>query len=275
MNHYMIAAVQLDSGTDKEQNLNCIKHLICEAAEKGAKLVSLPELADYIGPETVTEPIPGGETFCLLSQLAKKYGIWIHGGTIHETNTAEPGRPYNTTMVINPQGELAAKYRKLHASDMKFAGAIKESDGMCPGNEIVMLPTDEVGNLGLAICYDIRFGELFRLLTLKGAQILFLPACFYMQTGQDHWEAMLRTRAIENGCYVVAAAQTGQKTMSTTIQTYGKSMIIDPWGEVIARASNRPGIVMAEIDLEYLEVIRNKTCTLDNRRTDIYDLKIL
>lgn len=206
MNRFSIAAIQLDTGANVEQNLDCMKHLICEAAEKGAKLVSLPELASHIGPENITESIPGGETFCLLSSLAKEYGIWIHGGTIHETNEAEPDRPFNTTMILNPQGKLAVKYRKLHASDMKFAGAMKESDGMCPGNEIVMLPTGEVGNWGLSICYDIRFSELFRLLTLKGAQILFVPACFYMQTGQDHWEAMLRTRAIENGCYVVAAA---------------------------------------------------------------------
>lgn len=274
MNRFTVAAIQLDSGADKKQNLDSIKNLICEAAEKGAKLVSLPELANHIGPETVIESIPGGETFRLLSGLAKEYGIWIHGGSIHEINEAEPGRPYNTTMVLNPQGELAAKYRKLHASDMKFAGAIKESDGMCPGDEIVMLPTEEVGNWGLSICYDIRFGELYRLLTLKGAQILFVPACFYMQTGQDHWETMLRTRAIENGCYVIAAAQTGQKTISTTFQAYGKSMIIDPWGDVIARASNRPGVIVAEVDMDYLEVVRNKTCTLDNRRTDIYDLNI-
>ena len=174
--------------------------------------------------------------------------------------------------MINPQGELAARYRKLHPFDVVIPNGPehRESRQVCPGREIVTVDTGEVGKLGLAICYDLRFGELFRLMALEGAQILLEPANFTMPTGKDHWEVLLRARSIENGCYVLAPAQCGQKP---DFQAYGNAMIVDPWGTVIARASDRTQVVTAEIDLDYVAQVRRQLFTLENRREDVYSLR--
>lgn len=174
-------------------------------------------------------------------------------------------------MVINPNGELVAKYHKIHPFDVVISNGptCKESDRICPGEGIVTVDTGEVGHLGLSICYDIRFCEMYRLMALEGAQIFLTPADFTMNTGKDHWETILRTRAIENGCYVIAPGQFGVKPR---FQAYANSMIIDPWGNVIARASNKPCVITAEIHLDYLEKVRKQIFTLENRRPDIYDL---
>jgi len=179
--------------------------------------------------------------------------------------------PYNTTILINPKGEVVAKYSKIHPFDVviKYGPAIRESDQICPGNEIVTRDTGEVGHIGLSICYDMRFGELYRLMALEGAQILIVPSNFLTNTGKDHWEPLLRARAIENGCYVIAPAQCGAKP---TFQAYGKSLMVDPWGNVIAKASDKPCVITAEIDLDYLGSVRSQLCTLQNRRSDIYNL---
>jgi len=274
MRKFLAAAIQLDSQGNKMENLKNIYSLVEEAASKGARLIALPESANYDGTDfkSAAEDIPGGETFELMSYLAQKHGVWLHCGSIYEKN-ADDGRPYNCTMVINPQGELAAKYRKTHLFDIKLENSglcVRESDDICPGNEIVTLDTGEVGVLGLSICYDIRFGEMFRLMALEGAEIFVTPADFTMNTGKDHWETVLRTRAIENGCYVIAPNQIGQKPK---FSSYGNTMIIDPWGTVIARASDKVGVVMAEIDLDYAEKVRKQVFTLENRREDLYLLK--
>ena len=205
-----------------------------------------------------------------MSRLARQHKVWLHCGSIYEKNSSDP-RPYNCTMVISPEGELAAKYHKIHPFDVVIPdGPVnRESDRICPGREIVTVDTGEVGCLGLSICYDIRFAELYRIMALEGAQILMTPADFTMPTGKDHWEAILRTRAIENGCYVVAPAQCGVKPK---FQAYANSMVIDPWGNVIARASNRPEVITAVIDLDYLAQVRRQIFTLENRRPDVYQL---
>lgn len=146
--------------------------------------------------------------------------------------------------------------------------SVRESDRKEPGKEIVTVQT-ELGHLGFAICYDMRFPELFRLMALQGAQIIFLPANFTMPTGKDHWEPILRARAIENGCYIIAPDQTGVKEKFTA---YGNSMVVDPWGTVIARASDKPGVILAEIDLDYLESVRQRNPSIHNRRTDLYEI---
>lgn len=273
MNQYTAAVVQPDIGADPQKNLEMIKGFVEEAARHGAKLVVLPEMSDYVADGCHPQACPGGPLFRTLSPLAKKDGIWIFSGSVREENPAEPARPYNTAMVINPQGECVAKYSKLHPADIKFGG-VKESATNASGHEVVTVPTGEVGTLGLSICYDIRFPELYRLCTLQGAQVLVVGAMFMMITGKDHWETLLRARAIENGCYVLASDQIGTKTMGNTFMTYGNSMIIDPWGTVIARASDRPGVIYAEIDLDFVEQIRDRTGFLDNRRQDIYDLRV-
>lgn len=273
MNKFTVALLQLDSQADVQANLDTVVTFIEEAVERGAKLIAMPESMNYVGTDSASaaEEIPGGPTFRLMSEQAKKHGVWLHCGSIYEKNPDDEKRPFNSTMVINPQGELVAKYHKLHPFDVVIPdGPVnRESDRICPGNEIVTVDTGEVGHLGLSICYDMRFGELYRIMTLEGANILLAPADFTMPTGKDHWETILRTRAIENGCYVLAPGQCGVKPRFTA---YANTLVVDPWGNVIARASNRPEVITTQIDLDYVEQVRNQTFTLKNRRPDMYDL---
>lgn len=272
MNKFIAAAIQMDSTGNLQENLAAITVFVDEAAARGAKLIAMPENVNYVGTESAAnaEEVPGGPTFRHLSALAQKHQVWLHCGSIYEKNPDDP-RPYNCNMVINPKGELVAKYHKLHPFDVviKNGPEVKESDRICPGSDIVTVDTGEVGHWGLSICYDIRFGEMYRLMALEGAQILFTPADFTMNTGKDHWEPLLRARAIENGCYVIAPGQYGIKPK---FQAYGKSLIVDPWGNVIAKAPDHPCVITAEIDLDYLDKVRKQIFTLENRRSDLYSL---
>lgn len=272
MNKFTVAVLQLDSQDDVQKNLDTVVSFIEEAAARGAKLITMPESMNYVGLDNAghAEEIPGGPTFQLMSEQAKKYGVWLHCGSIYEKNPNDP-RPFNSTMVIDPRGNLAAKYHKIHPFDVVIPnGPVnRESERICPGDEIVTVDTGEVGHLGLSICYDMRFAEMYRIMALEGAQILLMPADFTMPTGKDHWETILRTRAIENGCYVVSPAQYGVKPK---FQAYANSLVVDPWGNVIARASNHPQVITAEIDLDYLQQVRRQIFTLENRRPDVYSL---
>ena len=272
MNKFTVAVLQLDSQDDVQKNLDTVVSFIEEAASRGAKLITMPESMNYVGLDNAghAEEIPGGPTFQLMSEQAQKYGVWLHCGSIYEKNPNDP-RPFNSTMVIDPQGNLAAKYHKIHPFDVVIPnGPVnRESERICPGTEIVTVDTGEVGHLGLSICYDMRFAEMYRIMALEGAQILLIPADFTMPTGKDHWETILRTRAIENGCYVIAPAQYGVKPK---FQAYANSLVVDPWGNVIARASNHPQVITAEIDLDYLQQVRRQIFTLENRRPDVYSL---
>ena len=272
MNKFIAAAIQMDSTGNLQENLAAITDFVDEAAARGAKLIAMPENVNYVGTESAAnaEEVPGGPTFRHLSALAQKHQVWLHCGSIYEKNPDDP-RPYNCNMVINPKGELVAKYHKLHPFDVviKNGPEVKESDRICPGSDIVTVDTGVVGHWGLSICYDIRFGEMYRLMALEGAQILFTPADFTMNTGKDHWEPLLRARAIENGCYVIAPGQYGIKPK---FQAYGKSLIVDPWGNVIAKAPDHPCVITAEIDLDYLDKVRKQIFTLENRRSDLYSL---
>lgn len=272
LNKFIAAAIQIDSKDNKNENLKTAVELIEEAVGRNAKLIAMPEQMNYIGNDNLSnaEKIPDGMTFRLMSEQAKKHNVWLHCGSIYELNESDE-RPYNTTMIIDPKGKLIAKYRKLHMFDVDIndGPAVKESDRVCPGNEIVTVETSQVGNLGLSICYDIRFGELYRIMALQGAQIFLTPADFVLNTGKDHWESILRTRSIENGCYTISPAQCGIKPK---FQAYGKSLIVDPWGNVIAKASDKSCVITAEIDLDYLSSVRKQVLTLENRREDIYKL---
>lgn len=269
MQKFMVAVVQMDTQNDKQANWQQMAAFVDEAAAKGAQLVAFPEVVNILSEDPVyAEPIPGPTTE-LLMRKAKEHHIWIHGGSISEVNLDGP-RTYNTTVLINPDGDIVARYSKLHNFDMTLpdGSSVRESDRKEPGKEIVTVQT-ELGHLGFAICYDMRFPELFRLMALQGAQIIFLPANFTMPTGKDHWEPILRARAIENGCYIIAPDQTGVKEKFTA---YGNSMVVDPWGTVIARASDKPGVILAEIDLDYLESVRQRNPSIHNRRTDLYEI---
>lgn len=275
MTKFIAAAVQMDSQDDKNANLAAAEGYIREAAARGASLVVLPESMNYIGRDMAgeAETIPGGPTFRKMADLARELGIWVEAGSIYESNPEDPARPFNTTFLVRPDGTLAAKYAKLHPFDVVLPNGVtsRESDRVCSGKAIETAET-ELGKLGMAICYDVRFGEMFRIMALEGAKIFAVPANFTVNTGKDHWEVLVRARAIENECYVIAPNQMGKKPRFTA---YGNSLIVDPWGTVIARASDKPGVITAEIDLDYVTKVRQSTFTLDNRRPDVYELKML
>ena len=268
---YTIGLVQMDTRDDKEANLQAACAFIDEAAAKGASLVCFPEVFNVI--DLFVEPpeeIPNGKTITLMAQKAREHNIWIHCGSISEVNP-DGDRKYNTTVLLNPQGEMVARYRKLHTFDITLPDGTeaKESERTKPGDEIVTIDTP-LGCLGLSICYDIRFPELFRYMALQGAQVIFTPANFTTPTGKDHWEALLRARAIENTCYIVAPAQIGLKRGKS--QAFGSSLVVDPWGTVIAKAKEEACVTMAEIDLAYQEKVRTNIPSLKNRRADVYDI---
>jgi len=268
---YLIGVIQMDTQSDKGSNMREACRMIDEAAARGAKLVAFPEVMNLIGENTGEggnfETIPGYSTKILIEK-AKEHNIFIHCGSIKEL-AVEGEKPFNTTVMINNRGEIIAKYRKLHLFDVTLPDGTEalESSRNQAGCEIVNVDT-ELGNLGLTICYDIRFPELYRILALRGAQVIFTPANFATPTGKDHWETILRTRAIENGCYIVAPAQMGKKLYGTS---FGNSLVVDPWGTVIARAGEYPGVTIAEIDLDYQKKVRGMLPCLKNRRGDVYD----
>lgn len=271
MRKYKVGIIQLNTQSDLYENLNKIGKMVEEAAENGVKLVSLPENMNQITKnkeDFVIEEIPG-KTIAYMADLAKKYKLWIHCGSIKEYNSN--GKPFNTTIMLNPDGEIVGKYAKLHLFDVDLddGGSFKESDKNSPGNDVVNVET-EIGNLGFTICYDIRFPELFRLLTLNGAEVIFVPANFTYQTGKAHWSTLLRARAIENGVYILATGQCGQKP---NVLAFGHSMIIDPWGTVLAEAQEEETVIYAEIDLDYIPKVRNEVPSLSNRRSDVYSLE--
>jgi predicted amidohydrolase len=253
------------------ENLETAKGLISEAVAAGVELVALPELWNCHGLEKVykdnAETIPGPTTD-FLGKLARELGVWVLGGSILE---GEPGaeRLFNTSTFFDPSGELVAVYRKIHLFDVKAPDQeYLESRIVAPGQEIVTAKAGAT-TLGLSVCYDLRFPELYRLLTLKGAEILAVPAAFTLQTGKDHWELLLRARAVENQAYVVAPAQWGQKADGRW--TYGRSMIVNPWGTVLATCPDRDGFALATLDLDYLDRFRTEFPALANRRPGAYD----
>jgi predicted amidohydrolase len=270
MDRYIAAAIQLDTQQDKRENLAAISAFIDEAAAKGAKLVALPETMTYIGTKEgiieSAEPI-GGETTKLLCEKALRHSMWVHGGSIYE-KVDGTDKVYNTTIFVNPKGEVAAVYRKIHLFDVDLASgpSSKESDSYLPGDEVTVVNT-ELGRIGLAICYDMRFPELFRIMTLQGTQVFIVPAAFTLYTGRDHWEPIFRARAIENLAYFIVPNQIGKKT---TFQTGGKSIIADPWGNIVAKASDYPCVITAEINLPYVASIREQLPALKNVKSEIY-----
>ena len=270
MRKYLMAVIQMDTRDNKDANLKAACGFIDEAAAKGAKFVSFPEVFNVIDDgQEAPELVPEGRTISLMAEKAREHGIWIHCGSIAEVNP-DGDRKFNTTAVLDPTGKMVAKYRKLHTFDITLPDGLvaEESAKIKPGDKMVTVET-EMGHLGLSICYDIRFPEMYRWMALQGAQILFTPANFRMATGKDHWEAILRARAIENTCYVVAAGQYGKKRGVS--DSFGDSVIIDPWGTIVARAPERAGIAIGEIDLDYLDKVRANLPSLKNRRGDVYD----
>ncbi len=265
-----IGLVQINSQEDRQRNVARAVELIGQAAAQGAQLVALPEYTTFLGRSEVqpqhVEAIDG-ETAQALSSAAKRHNVWIHGGSMIE-RSGQPHKNYNTSLVFNPNGERVAMYRKIHLFDVDIApGSYRESDSLIPGEDIVTTDINGV-RLGLTICFDVRFPELYRALALAGAKIIAVPAAFTAFTGKDHWEVLLRARAIENQCYIIAPAQWGEHPVGR--MCYGRSMIINPWGTVIAQASDGEGVVVANLDMADLERIRTAVPSLANRRPSVY-----
>jgi len=270
--HLKVAAIQVNSRNDSAENLANVERLLDQAAGMGAQFVGLPEFWSYLGPaagfDAVAQTVPG-PLIERLQEKAREHHMIVHGGSIVERHPDLPGKFSNTCVLIDSSGELVAKYRKIHLFDVNLANGEQhyESARIVPGDELVTAEVDGI-TFGLTICYDLRFPELYRLLALRGAQIIMVPAGFTLHTGRDHWEVLLRARAIENLCYVVAPAQVGSYPPDR--HCFGRSMIIDPWGLVLAQAPDVPGVTMAEIDLDAIDSVRAQIPSLANRRPETY-----
>lgn len=263
-----VAVVQMTSTDDVAANLAAASRFVAEAAEAGAGLVALPENFAFLRREG--EPIPcaqglDGEIVTTLRDLARHHRVWILGGTFPEA-TAGGERVHNTSVAVAPGGEIAALYRKIHLFDVDLSSqgglVYRESDRVAPGRELVSFETP-FGGIGLSVCYDLRFPELYRALAAQGIRFLAVPAAFARETGRDHWEVLLRARAIENQAFVLAAAQVGEHGGGRA--SHGRSMIVDPWGVVLAQAPDATGPVFAECRLADQDRIRAALPVLRHR----------
>lgn len=267
-----VALVQTDAGPDPEANVARAAGLADAAAAAGARLVALPEYLQYRGPDAgfraSARPIPGPFTEPF-ARVGARHGCWILAGSVAETS-GDPARPHNTSVLIGPDGTIRARYRKIHLFDVTVDdGPVDvESARVTGGDEPVVADIEGV-TLGMTICYDLRFPELYRTLALAGAQVLAVPSNFTERTGRDHWEVLLRARAIENGAWVIAPSQIGGPPGQPA---FGRSMVIDPWGIVVAQAPDRESIIHAVIDTDRVAAVRRQIPALANRRPEAYRL---
>jgi predicted amidohydrolase len=266
-----VSCVQLTSGADKAANLETAERLVDRAAAMGADVVVLPEKWNGIGNRealhALAEPLTGGESVDALSAWARRHGVAIVGGSITERRDGR-GKLSNTCPVFDSTGALVAAYRKIHLFDVEVGGLVyRESDAEEPGEEPVVVEL-EGWPVGLTVCYDLRFPELYRVLALEGATLVTVPANFTLFTGRDHWHTLLRARAIENQLYVAAAAQVGETMPGRP--SYGRSLVADPWGIVLVQAADGEGVVTAEVDAARLEDVRARLPSLASRRPDAY-----
>lgn len=264
------ACVQINSSPSKAENLERMEPLVARAASTGADVVLLPEKWNGLGSHEilldVAEPLEGGETVEAMSSWARTHGITLVGGSIAERRDGRE-KLSNTCVVFDPEGEIAAVYRKIHMFDVEVGGVVyRESDSEEPGDAPKSCEV-EGWRVGLTVCYDLRFPELYRILAVEGAELLTVPAAFTLFTGKDHWELLLRARAVENQCYVLAANQWGVVEGKAS---YGRSSIVDPWGVVLAQAPDEDGVVSAELDRAHLERIRRSVPSLANRQPAAY-----
>jgi deaminated glutathione amidase len=271
-----VAAVQMSSGSDPSRNVEEAEQLVKVAADQGARYVQVPEYFNFLGPFSgfagAAEPVPGPTTD-RMATLAKSRDLTLHLGSLLEASPVD-GKFFNTSVVIGPNGEIVATYRKIHLFDVNVPGAIvhQESDVIAPGDEMVVARLKGFA-LGLSVCFDVRFPELYRGLALAGAQVIAIPAAFNAVTGHAHWEILVRARAVENHVFVIAAAQVG--TTAEGIATYGHSLIVDPWGVVLAEStSDKPEVVIATLDLNDVGRRRSQIAVMDFRRPDVYEQSV-
>lgn len=266
---FKIALCQMHVVVDKKMNVLKAEKLIKEAANRGAEIVVLPEMwncpysNDFFASYSETE---GGETFEFLSKTAKLLNIYIVGGSIPER---EKDKVYNTSYSFDRNGKLIGKHRKIHLFDIDIKGGIRfmESETLSAGNQSTVIDT-EFGKIGIGICFDVRFPELFRKMTMEGAKLMILPGAFNMTTGPAHWELTMRARALDNQVYFAACSPA--RSTEGPYMAYGNSCVANPWGEFCGKTDANESIVYADIDFDYVETIREQLPLLKARKTDVY-----
>lgn len=268
-----IAAIQLASGPNVSANLNEAARWISYAADAGAELVVLPETFAIMGMEPsdmvkVQEPIGTGPIQSFLFEICQKHRLWIVSGTVPITSD-DPTRIRAACLLINPDGKIVTRYDKIHLFDANLDEdeRYSESDVMQAGQDIIVQDTP-FGKMGFAVCYDLRFPEMFRRMAEQGVEIIVVPAAFTAITGKAHWETLIRARAIENLCYVVASAQGGYHANGR--ETHGDSMIVDPWGKINDRLARGSGFVLSDLDLDKVHLIRKQFPVLEHRKLECY-----
>ncbi|NJO78178.1 MAG: carbon-nitrogen hydrolase family protein [Cyanobacteria bacterium RM1_2_2] len=267
MKSYLAAAIQMNSLPDLHHNLTQAEDLIDLAVRQGAELVCLPENFSFLGDEAAK--MAQAETIAQASEkflktMAQRYQITLLGGGFPVPTTA--GKVHNTALLVGATGEELARYEKVHLFDVNLpdGNTYQESETVLAGLQLPPIyPSKELGHLGLSVCYDVRFPELYRHLAQMGAEVLFVPAAFTAYTGKDHWQVLLQARAIENTCYVIAPAQTGRH--NSRRQSHGHALIIDPWGMILTDAGDKPGVVIASIEPSRLEQVRRQMPSLQHR----------
>ncbi len=267
MKSYLAAAIQMTSVPDLQKNLLQAEELIELATGRGAELVCLPENFSFMGEEK--DKIGQAEAIAqqsekFLKTMAQRFQVTLLGGGFPVPVSTD--KVYNTALLIDPSGEELARYQKVHLFDVNVpdGNTYRESSTVMAGTQIPPVAfTKELGNLGLSVCYDVRFPELYRHLSQMGADVLFVPAAFTAYTGKDHWQVLIQARAIENTCYVIAPAQTGNHYAMR--HTHGHAMIVDPWGVILADAGDRPGVAIAEINPDRLIQVRRQMPSLQHR----------
>lgn len=267
MKSYLAAAIQMNSLPDLGKNLAQAEDLIDLAVRQGSELIALPENFSFLGDEE--SKVAQAETIAqesekFLKTMAQRFQVTILGGGFPVP--VGNGKVYNTALLIGPDGQELSRYEKVHLFDVNLpdGNTYRESNSVVAGMRMPPIhPSKDFGNLGLSVCYDVRFPELYRHLSQMGAEVLFVPAAFTAYTGKDHWQILLQARAIENTCYVVAPAQTGRH--NSMRQSHGHAMILDPWGVILADAGDTPGVAVAAIEPLRLEQVRRQMPSLQHR----------
>lgn len=273
MSKFKVGIVQMPVVHELDENLAVAKKMIADAKQQGAEIVCLPEMfsCPYKSKNFPVYGEPqGGYTYSALKKYAIDNDIILVGGSVPEDDN---GKIYNTSYIFDNEGELIGKHRKMHLYDVDVKGGISfmESQTLSAGKESTMIDTEH-GLFGVGICYDIRFPEYSRILSLLGAKVIFLPAAFNMTSGPAHWEFNFRCRAFENQVYIIGASPS--RDVNANYVSYGHSIVVSPWGEIVAQLDEKTGILIADIDLDYVDKIRDEFPMLKHRRNDVYQVKM-
>jgi predicted amidohydrolase len=265
----LAAVIQLSSTSDAEANWQQARELVTRAADRGARLVATPENTNFLGPhpeKVATAESLDGQTCTRFAELAQGLEVQILLGSFNERSD-EAHRCYNTSVLFDRDGSQLAVYRKIHLFDVDVSPAVRfaESATVKAGSELVTVDS-ACGTMGMSVCYDLRFPGLYQQLRDRGAEILTIPSAFTLTTGKDHWHSLLRARAIETQCYVLAPAQFGKHDDEGLRESYGHAMVVDPWGQIVAMVADGPGVALAEIDRDRLAEIRASMPVVDHRR---------